>query len=166
MSLYDAVYNYSTAPRGSVGGSSRTGANLMGADLYSRLVEYFAAHLKALCNKSEAIDGEALPQYYVDEWDRYTRGANCVDKVFLYLNKHWVKRERDEGRTTIYPVYTLALVQWKNSLFDPVNQKCTKLANAVLRLVEKQGNGEAVDQDLVRRVTGSFIALGLDNSNQ
>lgn len=50
----------------------------------------------------------ALLRFYVEEWDRYTTGANYVNRLFTYLNRHWVKREKDEGRKGIYPVFTVS----------------------------------------------------------
>jgi cullin 1 len=98
----------------------------MGSDLYNNLVRYFVAHLKTLievdhpCSPkfidftdlasvqaSESLQDEALLRYYAAEWDRYTTGANYINRLFTYLNRHWVKRERDEGRKGVYPVYTV-----------------------------------------------------------
>jgi len=58
---------------------------------------------------SESLQGEALLRYYATEWDRYTKAANYINRLFTYLNRGWVKRERDEGRKSIYPVYTVCL---------------------------------------------------------
>jgi hypothetical protein len=52
---------------------------------------------------------EALLRYYAREWDRYTTGANYVNRLFTYLNRHWVKREKDEGRKNVYQVYTVCI---------------------------------------------------------
>lgn len=49
-----------------------------------------------------------LIKYYARQWDRYTTGAGYVHKLFNYLNKHWVKREKDEGRKDVYSVYTVS----------------------------------------------------------
>lgn len=144
---------------------NRTGANLMGSDLYNNLIRYFVAHLKSLREKTDNFQDEAVLRYYAAEWDRYTTGANYINRLFTYLNRHWVKRERDEGRKGVYPVYTLALVQWKNNLFIPVQQKHTKLAGAILRLIETQRNGDTIDQTLVKKVVDSFVSLGLDDSD-
>ena len=57
--------------------------------------------------QSDALQDEALLRYYAQEWDRYTTGANYINRLFTYLNRHWVKRERDEGRKGVYPVYTV-----------------------------------------------------------
>lgn len=48
-----------------------------------------------------------LLKYYAKQWERYTTGATYVNKLFNYLNKHWVKREKDEGRKEVYTVYTV-----------------------------------------------------------
>jgi cullin 1 len=48
-----------------------------------------------------------LLKYYAKQWERYTNGATYVNKLFNYLNKHWVKREKDEGRKEVYAVYTV-----------------------------------------------------------
>lgn len=53
---------------------------------------------------------EALLRYYAREWDRYTTGANYVNRLFTYLNRHWVKREKDEGRKNVYQVYTVRIL--------------------------------------------------------
>jgi len=56
-------------------------------------------------------------------------------------------------------------VQWKNNLFVPIQQKNTKLASAILRLIEDQRNGEVIDQGLVKKVVDSFVSLGLDDTD-
>lgn len=171
MSLYTVAYNYCTSSRmhntttDTVGQGSRTGANLMGSDLYNNLIRYFITHLKLLKYQSDSLQDEALLRYYAGEWDRYTTGANYINRLFTYLNRHWVKRERDEGRKGVYPVYTLALVQWKSNFFLHVQSKHTKLAGAILRLIERQRNGETIDQGLVKKVVDSFVSLGLDESD-
>lgn len=35
-----------------------------------------------------------------------------MNKLFNYLNKHWVKREKDEGRKEVYTVYTVRLARY------------------------------------------------------
>ncbi|KAJ3517434.1 hypothetical protein NLJ89_g499 [Agrocybe chaxingu] len=173
MSLYTVAYNYCTSSKmhGSstesigTGLGGRSGANLMGSDLYHNLIRYFVTHLKGLREATDLLQDEALLRYYAAEWSRYTTGANYINRLFTYLNRHWVKRERDEGRKGVYPVYTLALVQWKINLFIPIQQKQTKLAGAILRLIEDQRNGGVIDQGLVKKVVDSFVSLGLDDTD-
>ena len=107
---------------------------------------------------------EPLLKYYTDEWKRYTTGASYVNRLFTYLNRHWIKREKDEGRKNVYPVYTLALVSWRDNFFKNVQSK-SKLTNAVLRLIERQRQGEAIDTSLLENVVESFVALGIDETD-
>lgn len=76
----------------------------------------------------------------------------------------WVKREKEEGRKNVYTVYTLALVQWRDVFYSHI-QKKQLATNAVLRLIERQRNGEAVDTDLIKKTIESFVALGLDDND-
>ncbi|KAF8527458.1 Cullin-domain-containing protein [Hysterangium stoloniferum] len=170
MALYTVSYNYCTSSRmqgnmdqAALGG--RTGANLMGSDLYNHLIKYFVDHLKGLRDQSDPLVDEALLRYYAQEWDRYTTGANYINRLFTYLNRHWVKREKDEGRRGVYTVYTLSLVQWKSNFFMHIQSKNTKLAGAILKLIERQRNGENIDQGLVKKVVDSFVSLGLDEAD-
>lgn len=50
----------------------------------------------------------------------------------------------------------LALVQWKNVYFMHVQSKNKKLAGALLKMIEKQRNGEEIDTTLVKKVIDSF----------
>ena len=58
----------------------------------------------------------------------------------------------------------MALVQWRDHFFKHVQQK-NKLTNAVLRLIERQRNGEAIDTNLMERVVESLVALGIDEND-
>lgn len=75
-----------------------------------------------------------------------------------------MKREKEEGRKNVYSVYTLALVQWRDVFYNYI-QKKQLATNAVLRLIERQRNGEAVDTDLIKKTIESFVALGLDDTD-
>ena len=88
-------------------------AHLLGEDLYQNLMTYLSNYLKGLVEISKTHTDEALLTFYIREWDRYTTAAKYINHLFRYLNRHWVKRELDEGKKNIYDVYTLHLVQWR-----------------------------------------------------
>lgn len=62
-------------------------------------------------------------------------------------------------------IVQLALVQWKSNFFLHVQSRHGKLAGAILRLIERQRNGETIDQGLVKKVVDSFVSLGLDETD-
>ncbi|KAI9009083.1 Cullin [Hyaloraphidium curvatum] len=170
MELYTDIYNYCTSSRMNhdashslaLQASAHRGANLMGADLYNNLKEYLRKHLLGLRDESVRFSDEALLSFYTQRWNKYTLASMVVHHLFGYLNRHWVKREIDEGHKTIYEVYTLSLVSWRDHLFMSVQGN---VMNAVLKLVERQRNGETIDTSLVKCVVDSFVALGLDEND-
>ncbi|RJE23485.1 cullin 1 [Aspergillus sclerotialis] len=184
MALYTAVHNFCTSQKavgnGSAinahrGGLSSHGfiystsqladvppAHLLGEELYKLLGEYLSNHLKDVHRESEGHTEEALLSFYIREWVRYTTAAKYVNHLFRYLNRHWVKREIDEGKKNVYDVYTLHLVRWKEDFFMKVHEK---IMDAVLKLVEKQRNGETIEQSQIKSIVDSFVSLGLDESD-
>lgn len=134
-----------------VGHGSTKGAQLGGADLYENLINYFKYHLEKV--RIEMEKHHSVLRFYTRTWTTYTTASSFLHHVFKYLNRHWVKREIDEGRKNVYDVYTLALVRWKEDLFDHVQGR---VMDAVLELVEKQRNGEYIETNLIKSVVDSF----------
>ncbi|KAI0834063.1 Cullin-domain-containing protein [Hypoxylon sp. FL0890] len=165
MGIYTAVHNFCTSQKAVGLGSSNAvgqahrGAHLLGEDLYKKLREYLNQHLNGLFEQSKAHTDEALLAFYIREWNRYTVAAKYIHHLFRYLNRHWVKREMDEGKKNTYDVYTLHLCQWRSEFFTRVNKK---VMDAVLMLVEKQRNGETIEHRQIKQVVDSFVSLGLD----
>ncbi|CRG89687.1 Cullin-1 [Talaromyces islandicus] len=184
MALYTAVHNFCTSQKavGTTGGlqAHRGGslslsepifsfaddrlalAHLLGEELYSLLGQYLTRHLGDVYATSETHSEEALLGFYIREWNRYTTAAKYINHLFKYLNRHWVKREIDEGKKNIYDVYTLHLVKWREDFFKSVQEKVMK---AVLNLVEKQRNGETIEQSQIKSIVDSFVSLGLDEND-
>ncbi|KAM3500609.1 hypothetical protein MY10362_006248 [Beauveria mimosiformis] len=167
MGVYTAVHNFCTSQKAvGLGGpamhSNHRGAHLLGEELYKKLMHYLEEHLNGIYEKSKTHTDEALLAYYIKEWDRYTVAAKYIHHLFRYLNRHWVKREIDEGKKSIYDVYTLHLVQWRQVLFKNV---WSKVMDAVLKLVEKQRNGETIEYGQIKQVVDSFVSLGLDEAD-
>ncbi|KAL3955491.1 hypothetical protein ACCO45_011054 [Purpureocillium lilacinum] len=172
MGVYTAVHNFCTSQKAvglsgpamhsnhRGGGHSPTGtiqvpitdiprvqiAHLLGEELYNNLISYLQAHLKTLVE-----DGTATRRLR----NTYTTSSDIS-------NRHWVKREIDEGKKNIYDVYTLHLVQWRKVLFEQVS---AKVMDAVLKLVEKQRNGETIEHSQIKQVVDSFVSLGLDEAD-
>ena len=142
--------------------SNQVAAHLLGEELYQLLGHYLTKHLTKIAVSAAGHSDEALLAFYIREWKRYTDAAKFNNHLFRYLNRHWVKREMDEGKKNVYDVYTLHLVKWKDDLFKVVQ---AKVMDAVLKLVEKQRNGETIDQMQIKAIVDSFVSLGLDESD-
>ncbi|KAK0507616.1 hypothetical protein JMJ35_010139 [Cladonia borealis] len=169
MGIYTAVHNFCTSQKavtssqgGIIGGSAHRGAHLLGEDLYQNLKAYLKSHLDELYERSKGHVDEALLSYYIREWDRYTTAAKYTNHLFRYLNRHWVRREIDEGKKDIFDVYILHLVQWKDVFFEKVHKS---VMDAVLKMVEKQRNGETIEQSQIKSIVDSFVSLGLDETD-
>ncbi|KAF1345256.1 Cullin [Delphinella strobiligena] len=166
MGLYTAIHNFCTAQK-AVGAnttlnSTHRGAHLLGEDLYRRLEGYLKTHLKGVHAEMVKHTDEALLTYYIKEWNRYTTAGTFNNHLFKYLNRHWVKREVDEGKKDVYDIYTLHLVRWKEDMFGSTQNA---VMDAVLRLVEKQRNGETIEQSQIKSVVDSFVSLGIDEQD-
>lgn len=167
VSLYTAIHNFCTAQKAVAGTSfsttnNRGGAHLLGEDLYQHLIEYLKRHLQGVQARSKEHVDEALLIFYIKEWNRYTTAGQYNNHIFRYLNRHWVKREMDEGKKNIYDIYTLHLVRWKEDMFIGTQESVMR---SVLKLVEKQRNGETIEQSHIKSVVDSFVLLGLDESD-
>lgn len=169
VGVYTAVHDFCTSQKAVHSAPSLTPhagnvhrAHLLGEDLYNNLINYLKRHLTGLKEESHKHADEALLNFYIREWKRYTTAAKYINDLFRYLNRHWVKREMEEGKKDIYDVYTLHLVRWKKDLFDDVQKH---VMDGVLELVKKQRNGETIETAVVKSIVDSFVSLGLDEND-
>lgn len=178
MKLYTAVHNFCTSQKGANQGAaaaqnlqSKGGgklcqsqafvdtrlmasiAHLLGEELYQNLIRYLDKHLQGVYEGAQRTGDDSILSYYIKEWKRYTTAAQYNNHVFRYLNRHWVKREMDEGKKNIYDIYTLHLVRWKEDMFHKTEKD---VMAAVLRLVQRQRNGETVEHSQIKSIVDSF----------
>lgn len=161
MQLYTVAYNYCiSSGMGGVGSS----ANLVGAELYQCISAFFEGHVAPVAARAAKLSDEPLIRYYTHEWTRYTDGANIVHRLLVYLNRHWIKHQREEGNLDIHTIYTLALIQWRRFVFAPL-QRTRQLTNALLGMIDAQRNGQVVESSLLKTAIDSYVSLGMDDAD-
>uniref|UniRef100_A0A7E4VKS8 Cullin domain-containing protein n=1 Tax=Panagrellus redivivus TaxID=6233 RepID=A0A7E4VKS8_PANRE len=136
MELYSYVYNFCTSTstnedpsilgnRGRNSTANQGGAEFVGSELYKRLDEFMIAHVKKFRSNVTETHGMELLQKYSDIWKKFQFSANVINGIFSYLNRHWIKRELDEGKREIYEIFSLCVYRWEKELFVFVDEPLT-----------------------------------------
>ncbi|KAJ7784859.1 hypothetical protein DFH07DRAFT_1054417 [Mycena maculata] len=87
-------------------------------ELYSQITPFYAAYT-AQIRAAAPDDDNRVPNYYDAQWDQFSRRAVVIDRLFTYLNTHFVGSQRQEGGYNIETVLNVARTEWKKQVFEP-----------------------------------------------
>ncbi|XP_014210913.1 cullin-1 [Copidosoma floridanum] len=128
-------------------------------ELHQKISHFLENHLIDLQEEQEDhLTGECLLEFYTKVWEEYQSSSKVLNDIFAYFSDHWVEEEREKGYEGIFETYKLALVAWKDTIFQNLNKQVT---NAVLNLIERERNGETINTRLIAGVIRSYVELGL-----
>ncbi|CAH8590657.1 unnamed protein product [Heterobilharzia americana] len=170
MELHTHVYNYCTSvdPKSHTTPSrsaieTEPGGKLVGFELYKKLRNYLKAHVHSLKLKGNNLVDEETLSYFEKAWTEFRFASRVLDGVCNYLNRHWVKRECEEGRKNVFVVYTLALITWREHLLKP---HARVLISAILREIERERRGEILSTLRLRKIIECLVELGITSEQQ
>ena len=120
IGLHTAVYDYFMSQSESGGTtatrallpipSRRSDANqLGGTDLYAQLDQYYAEAAKDILYGAPPDDSTLIP-YLLPRFSRYTTGAQSVNRLLGYVNRHYVERAVEEDKGWLRPADFFDLV--------------------------------------------------------
>ncbi|TKR67535.1 hypothetical protein L596_023675 [Steinernema carpocapsae] len=140
-------------------GSNSKGAEFAGRELYDKLKQYLQEHVEKIQDEMIAKDTEdELLIHYAMTWNKYAFSSKVVDGLFRYLNRHWIKREKDEGNKYVHDVYNLCLMLWKQVIFS--KETSEGVTKAAIQLIARDRNGEKIQDELIKNVVDSLEQLG------
>ncbi|KAK0446422.1 uncharacterized protein EV420DRAFT_1276731 [Desarmillaria tabescens] len=96
--IHSACYNYITAQTENYNSRKNEDSALTtGTDLYGQLDKFFADTARELLLGAPQ-DDSSLIDYIIPCFNRYSAGAQSVNRLLNYVNRHYVKRAVDEDK--------------------------------------------------------------------
>ncbi|KAJ6460800.1 hypothetical protein C8R47DRAFT_1327560 [Mycena vitilis] len=78
---------------------------------------------EGLVKEAAPEDDIGLLEYYDAEWDCFSRGAAAVNRVFVYLNRYFVKVQHNDGRKNVETIFNVALTKWRTNVFESLSPR-------------------------------------------
>ena len=170
MGIHTAVYNYFTSqpesivPTRSGPPSQKTPSSkadnekwMNGKDIYERLDDYYASVARDLF-LGTPMDDSALVHYLVPCFHRYSAGAQSVNRLLNYVNRHFVKRAVDEDKGWLRLNDVLDVVAKMIKDGDARDQISLKLKHRRAEELKRWGYEEGGSREVQAQAEGSAEA--------
>lgn len=95
------------------------------------LVQYLKELIATLTNQ----DDEDIASFYVREWKRYIAAGAHFQKIFAYLDSHFIQKKLDRDNKERFRVYQTFLVEWRIAFFPVLGDR---IIMSALRLLGQQ----------------------------
>ena len=152
MALFTRVFKYCTDER------SYTNQNFS-----KGLEDFLTNHLEKVIEHEVDYMDESLLKFYLEQWEVYNFSSKVLNGICTRYNQYRIKLENGNDVKGIHNVYQLALVTWREKLPHLLGKQVT---NAVLKLVERERNGETINTRLVSGLINCYLELGLNVEDQ
>jgi cullin 1 len=149
MDLYTTVFKYVCSQ------------NAETEELYNRVVNLLRTRAGELVKVATPMPDEILLDFFCKKWNDWLLSCKVLDHIMAYLNRTWVKNQR-QSNADVYEVIMMADITWRDSMFLPLKERLT---NALLKLIERDRNGELINTQLVRDCAQCYVRLGLNLEN-
>ncbi|KAF8060973.1 Cullin repeat-like-containing domain protein [Lyophyllum atratum] len=148
--IHSACYNYFTAQSEAANSNARLPDSSIsnGPDIYEQLDKYFA---DATCELllGAPHDDTTLIHYIVPCFNRYTAGAQSVNRLLSYVNRHYVKRAVDEDKGWLRLNDVLEFVAKTITVTDTREKISRRLRERRLDELKKWGYEEGDSSELL-----------------
>eukprot|EP00877_Chromochloris_zofingiensis_P005717 jgi/Chrzof1/15146/Cz09g29020.t1 len=121
--------------------------------LYQRYREAFNNYIndKVLPSLREHRDEVLLKELY-NRWGNHKLMVRWLSRFFNYLDRYYVLRH------SLHPLKDVGLLCFRDQVYVEVKRKAK---DAVLKLIEREREGELIDKVLVRNILDIFIEVGM-----
>ncbi|KAI8467553.1 MAG: Cullin [Monoraphidium minutum] len=143
MKLYTTIYNMCT----------QKPPYDYSEQLYGRYREAFNAYIndKVLPSLREHRDEVLLRELY-QRWCNHKLMVRWLSRFFNYLDRYYVLRH------SLHPLKDVGLLCFRDHVYVEVKRRAK---DAVLKLIEREREGELIDRALVKNILDIFIEVGM-----
>ncbi|KIR90311.1 hypothetical protein I304_05887 [Cryptococcus deuterogattii CBS 10090] len=106
------------------------------------------------------LEDDQLLNFYGSEWGHFSSNVTHLNRLFIYLNKRWIKR------SGAYPVDKLSNLSWKEHVFQHLvdEGRSSSLIDRVKERLKTYRNGQDVDVPLLENIVDNLTSLRLVKS--
>lgn len=108
---------------------------LFSEQLYHIVEQCIREHLHKHLDQAATVD-KSTAVFYHQWWVQCDHAGSRINKLFQYLNRHWVARERDSSEGHVDDIYQMHISLWKQVvvanmpddvriIFEPVEESVT-----------------------------------------
>ena len=126
-----------------------------GRALYDGLVATVTEHLREIAAAVDAVQGDHFLTELEGRWQDHTKSMQMIRDILMYMDRVYVQPNG------LKPVHDLGLALWRDHVIRSPSIK-GRVQGAVLGAINRERNGELIDQRLVRAVTSMLMDLGED----
>lgn len=129
-------------------------------ELYDAFKTWITKHCQDLYRQMAEYRKVDLLQAYLKIWSQYTTGIQFVHKIFDYLHRYWVPKNKQQHGAE--EITVLALNTWREKLFNKLKDH---VLDALLDQITRERKGEKIDHSMMRAIVNSYVRMGT-NKNQ